>query len=167
MMLFLTADLQKINKAEIKWVCKICFFHLLGTKILQMSSAGSCCIVQWLGPPHRRLDKHIQNNREGSIRPRFHAVFSFQNISVKMIFCPGYFLFFLAIFGGAMSEIIGKFHGLWTPGEEIVFTARPKIHSHSQFFRYGRSIFCLPYLPNFSDIYDLCLHWVSVVHISI
>ena len=44
-----------------------------------------------------------------SIRPRFHAVFSFQNISVKMIFCPGYFLFFLAVFGRAMSEIIGKF----------------------------------------------------------
>ena len=26
-----------------------------------------------------------------------------------MIFCPGYFLFFLAIFGRSMSEIIGKF----------------------------------------------------------
>ena len=28
---------------------------------------------------------------------------------------------------------------------------------------YDRSIFCLPYRPNFSDIFDLCLHWVSVV----
>ena len=74
-----------------------------------MFSADSCCIAERLGPPHRRLDKHIQNNREGSIRPRFHAVFSFQNISVKMIFCPGYFLFFLAVFGRSMSEIIGKF----------------------------------------------------------
>ena len=54
-------------------------------------------------------------------------------------------------------------HGLRTPGEEIAFTARPKIHSHSQIFRYGRSIFCLPGVPNFSDIFDLCLHWVSVV----
>ena len=55
-------------------------------------------------------------------------------------------------------------HGLRTPREKIVFTARPKIHSHSQIFRYGRSIFFLPQRPNFSDIFDLCLHWVSVVH---
>ena len=54
-------------------------------------------------------------------------------------------------------------HGLWTPREEIAFTAQPKIHSHSQIFRYGGSIFCLPHWPNFSDIFDLCLHWVSVV----
>ena len=57
-------------------------------------------------------------------------------------------------------------HGLRTPREEIAFTARPKIHSHSQIFRYGRSIFCLPHRPNFSDIFDLCLHWVSVVRES-
>ena len=54
-------------------------------------------------------------------------------------------------------------HGLRTPREEIPFTARPKIHSHSQIFRYGGSIFCLPHRPIFSDILDLCLHWVSVV----
>ena len=54
-------------------------------------------------------------------------------------------------------------HGLRTPREEIAFTARPKIHSHSQIFRYGGSIFCLPHRPNFSDIFDLSLHWVSVV----
>ena len=48
-------------------------------------------------------------------------------------------------------------HGLQTPG------ARPKIHSHSQIFRYGRSIFCLPHPPKFSEIFDLCLHWVSIV----
>ena len=40
-------------------------------------------------------------------------------------------------------------HGLRTPGEEIAFTERPKIHSHSQIFRYGRSIFCLPHWPKF------------------
>ena len=57
----------------------------------------------------------------------------------------------------------GHNHGLRTPGEEIAFTARPKIKSQSQIFRYGRSIFCLPHWPNFSDIFDLCLHWVSVV----
>ena len=54
-------------------------------------------------------------------------------------------------------------HGLRTPREEIAFTARPKTQSQSQIFRYGRSIFCLPHLPNFSDIFDLILHWVSVV----
>ena len=54
-------------------------------------------------------------------------------------------------------------HGLRTPGEEIAFTARPKINSHSQILRYGRNIFCLPHRPKFSDFFDLCLHWVSVV----
>ena len=54
-------------------------------------------------------------------------------------------------------------HGLRTPREEIAFTAWPKIQSQSQIFRYGRSIFSLPHLPKFSDIFDLCLHWVSVV----
>ena len=54
-------------------------------------------------------------------------------------------------------------HGLRTPREEIAFTARPKTHSHSQIFRYGQSIFCLPHRPKFSDFFDLCLHWVSVV----
>ena len=53
------------------------------------------------------------------------------------------------------------------PSEEIIFTARPKINSHSQIFRYGRRIFCLPHRPKFSDIFDLCLHWVSVVHVFI
>ena len=45
----------------------------------------------------------------------------------------------------------------------IALTALPKINSHSQIFRYGRSIFCLPHRPKFSDSFDLCLHWVSVV----
>jgi hypothetical protein len=30
-------------------------------------------------------------------------------------------------------------------------------------FRYGQSIVCLPHRPNFSDSFDLCLHWVSIV----
>ena len=50
-----------------------------------------------------------------------------------------------------------------TSRDEMAFTARPKIPSHSQIFRYGRSIFFLPHQPYFSDIFDLCLHWVSVV----
>ena len=54
-------------------------------------------------------------------------------------------------------------HGLRTPDEEITFTARPKIHSHSQVFRYSQSTFCLPYRFKFSDFFVLCLHWVSVV----
>ena len=51
------------------------------------------------------------------------------------------------------------------PGEEIAFTARLKIHSHSQIFRYGRSIFCLPHRPKFSDFFDLFLHWMSIVRV--
>ena len=54
-------------------------------------------------------------------------------------------------------------HRLRMPGEAIAFTARPKFKSHSQMFRYGQRIFCLPHQPNFSGIFDLCLHWVSVV----
>ena len=50
-----------------------------------------------------------------------------------------------------------------TPREEAAFTAPPEIQSQCQIFRYGRSIFCLPHRPNFSDIFDLWLHWVSVV----
>ena len=53
--------------------------------------------------------------------------------------------------------------GLPTPGEEIASTARPKIHSHSQVFRYDQSISCLPHRPKFSNFFDLCLHWVSIV----
>jgi hypothetical protein len=60
-----------------------------------------------------------------------------------------------------------RIHGLRTPREEIAFTARPKIQSQSQIFRYGQSIFCLPHRPNFSGIVDLCLHWVSVVRARI
>ena len=55
-------------------------------------------------------------------------------------------------------------HGLRMPSEETAFTGWPKIHSHSKIFRYGRSICCLPHRPKFSDFFDLCLHWVSVVH---
>ena len=40
---------------------------------------------------------------------------------------------------------------------------REEIKSHSQIFRHGWSIFCLPHRPTFSDFFDLCLHWVSVV----
>ena len=54
-------------------------------------------------------------------------------------------------------------HGLRTPGEDIAFTARPKIKSQSQIFRYGQSIFCLPHQPKIPDFFDLCLSWVSVV----
>ena len=54
-------------------------------------------------------------------------------------------------------------HGLRTPGEEIVFTAQPKIKSQSQIFRCLPSMFCLPHWPKILDLFDLCLHWVSVV----
>ena len=49
--------------------------------------------------------------------------------------------------------------GLRTPGEEIAFTARPKIKSQSQIHRYGRSLFCLPHQPKISGFFDLCHHF--------
>ena len=54
------------------------------------------------------------------------------------------------------TNCLTKEHGLRTPREEIAFTAWPKIQSQSQISRYGRSIFRLPYRPNFSDIFDGC-----------
>ena len=57
------------------------------------------------------------------------------------------------------------FHRIRTPRAEIAFTAWPKIHSHFQIFRYCRSILCLPHRPNFSDIFDLCPYWMSVVRV--
>ena len=62
-----------------------------------------------------------------------------------------------------LLRTMGGCHGLRTPREGIAFTARPKIQSQSQIFRYGWSIFCLPHRPNFSDIFNLCLHWMSIV----
>ena len=58
-----------------------------------------------------------------------------------------------------------SYHGLRTPRDKIAFTARLKIQPQSQIFRYGRSIFCQPHWSNFPDIFDLCLHWVSVVRV--
>jgi hypothetical protein len=54
--------------------------------------------------------------------------------------------------------IFKRYIYLSTPRKEIAFTARPKIQSQSQIFRYGGSIFCLPHRPNFSDIFNLYLH---------
>ena len=56
-------------------------------------------------------------------------------------------------------------HGLRTPREGIAFTARPKIESQSQIFRYGRRIFRLPHQHKFSNLFCLCLYWVSVVRV--
>ena len=61
----------------------------------------------------------------------------------------------------AMTFTYILFHGLQTPCEKIAFNARTKIHS--QIFRYGKSIFCLPRGPKFLNFFDLCLHWVSMV----
>merc|ERR1712051_747036 len=42
-------------------------------------------------------------------------------------------------------------------------SARPKIKSQSQIFRYGQSIIRLLHRPKFSDFFDLYLHWVFIV----
>ena len=56
-----------------------------------------------------------------------------------------------------LSGNYGVRHGLRTPGEEIAFTARPKIKSQSQCYRYGRSIFQLSHRPKVSDFFDLLM----------
>ena len=48
-----------------------------------------------------------------------------------------------------LYELTDLNHGLWTPGEEIAFTARLKNKSQSQSFRYCQSIFCLLIGPKF------------------
>ena len=63
-------------------------------------------------------------------------------------------------------RILNWFHELQIPRENKAFAAWQKIHSNSQIFRYSWSIFCLPYRPNFSGIFDLCLNWVSIEIIS-
>ena len=57
----------------------------------------------------------------------------------------------------------GGKHGLRTPREEISFTDGRKFNPNPKFLGTAEAIFCLPHQPNFSDIFDLCLHWVSVV----
>ena len=64
---------------------------------------------------------------------------------------------------GERQYLLCFLHGLRMPSKEIVFTLRPKIHSHSQISRYSRRRFCLPHQLKFSDFFDLCLHWVSLV----
>ena len=64
-----------------------------------------------------------------------------------------------------LSYVYGYNNRLRTPSEEIAFTARLKIKSQSQNFRYSQSIFCLPHRHKFSDFFFLNLHWVSVVRV--
>ena len=44
---------------------------------------------------------------------------------------------------------------VWSLIYFLNYFAQPKIHSHSQIFWYGGSIFCLPHRPNFSGIYPM------------
>ena len=48
-----------------------------------------------------------------------------------------------------MKFHIHPYHGLATPRQELAFTARQKIQSQSQIFRYSRSIFRFPIGPFF------------------
>ena len=73
-----------------------------------------------------------------------------------------------AIFDQCLKLQIPMFeHELWMAREEIAFTTRVKIHSRSQIFRYGRSIFRLPHRPNCGfecGILNSDLKW-SLLHI--
>ena len=48
----------------------------------------------------------------------------------------------------------------------IAFTARLKIKSQSQIFKYGRSIFCMPHRPQISDFFESCLTPARTLFIS-
>ena len=86
------------------------------------------------------------------VHDQYRYIHSPQNVSAKLVFPSP-----------KVWDFNERRHGLRTPRQKIAFSARPKIHSHSQIFRYSQRIFCLPHRPNFSDIFDLCLYWLSVV----
>jgi hypothetical protein len=117
-------------------------------------------IRNWLAGHSREL--HPKHNFSVFAKEYFSARFGPNILKFSNTFkgCPYSMKEYINISIHYLSDLK---HGLRTPREEIAFTARPKIQSESQIFRYGRSIFCLPHHPNFSDIFDLCLHWVSVV----
>ena len=141
--------------------------------------SASCLFTKW-NNFHRVCSRKILNrwfwplhNKNSITRQTVHCTavdiyiilserFRFHSCHSLKVLCHQFFFF-------AVRTVPGHnmYHGLRTPREEIAFTARPKIQSQSQIFGYGRSIFCLPHWPNFSDIFDLCLHWVSVVRDSI
>ena len=82
---------------------------------------------------------------------------------IKVIICAIFITFATASILCFSKCQGGPSHRLRTPGEEIAYTARPKINSNSKIFRYGQSLFCLPHRPKFSYLFDLCLHWVSII----
>ena len=83
---------------------------------------------------------------------------SFHNSEVGLLF--NFFITLPSInWEGPDSDGTLHHQELRTPREEIAFTARPKIQSQSQIFRYSWSIFCLPHRPISSDF---CHHWVPV-----
>ena len=62
------------------------------------------------------------------------------------------------------QSVLSTDYGVITmrPVNSIDHLHSQKFQSQSQIFRYSQSLFCLPHQRNFSDIFDLCLHWVSV-----
>ena len=112
------------------------------------------CSICQSGPKHlfkklsKPLFKDYFTGMETMQRKNYNFLFkssNFVSISLALFFVPK--------------------HGLWTPREIIAFTARLIIQFQFQIFRYSQSIFCWPHWPNFSDIFDLCPHWVSAVHV--
>ena len=71
-----------------------------------------------------------------------------------------------SIFPTGYGRLVRKSPSLQNMLWPYLKTARPKINSQSQIFRYGRSIFLLPHRPKFSDLFDLWVYLVSVVRVS-
>ena len=139
------------------------FLQIRANKEYELTTRSSLPVICWRKRGFLKVlkdSKLISNKSEGLFWLFRKKLVSFRIFLKQMIGRELLFEITVLLSGSAKHYLT---HGLRTPREKIAFTARPKIHSHSQIVWYGGSIFCLPHRPNFSDIFDLCLHWVSVV----
>jgi hypothetical protein len=65
-----------------------------------------------------------------------------------------------------MFSVNATMHELRTPRKEIVFTARPKIHSHSKIFMYGQKFTHNPKFVCMAEAYFVC-HIGPIFQISL
>ena len=157
-----------LSSVELSERKKFCFFHFF-------IMAGMVCRSRW----NKRLDMVIIRHVKSLLLRRFSVSLPHTTLLSCDDLPLGSFIYYVSInpsiynilrwVAWTMGQTNRRLrvwcskHGLRTPREEIAFTARPKIQSQSQIFSYGRSIFCLPHRPKFSDFLSLCLHWLSVV----
>ena len=89
-----------------------------------------------------KLGITLQYNDDGNFKLHHPCAIALQSVLSRLHF--SYTVIFPNMHLSKWLRSVVHNHGLRTPGEEIAFTARPKIKSQSQIFRYGLSI-----SPNF------------------